>query len=411
MKRALVLSGGGSKGAYQIGVFKALKKLNKKIDIVTGTSIGALNGCLIVQKDYKKALELWNNLSYANVFDKEIDIDSNKIDVFKEYIKAFIEDGGVDISRLESTIKNSVDINKFYKSKIDFGLVTFKLNTLRPVLLTKSEIEKELLSDYLVASATCYPAFKKKKIGNDIYVDGGYYDNLPINLALDMGADEVIAVDLQTIGLNRRVKKRKNIKFISPQNKLGNFLVFDSNEAKRQIKLGYNDTLKAYNKLEGIKYTFSKNTMALLYFFYGKKYLKKSLSKVKPKTKIGKFLKTNLYSNMLDIDKEVQKNNMLEVIEYILYIYNFDETSKYNFLTLNKKIKDKFLKTELVNLTSIDDFIKNMKIKDNDANKQVIRYIYELIKKDNQEELTHIAILLPKEFMAAMYLYTIKKHI
>ena len=50
-KLGLVLSGGGSKGAYEIGVYKALKKLHKNIDIVTGTSIGAINGLFIVQKD------------------------------------------------------------------------------------------------------------------------------------------------------------------------------------------------------------------------------------------------------------------------------------------------------------------------------------------------------------------------
>ena len=59
MKRAIVLSGGGSKGAYQIGVWKALRKLHINYDIVTGTSVGALNSILFVQKDYLKALKLW----------------------------------------------------------------------------------------------------------------------------------------------------------------------------------------------------------------------------------------------------------------------------------------------------------------------------------------------------------------
>ena len=54
--KALVLSGGGSKGAYQIGAWKALKKLHIKFDIVTGTSVGALNGALVTQKSYRKAI-------------------------------------------------------------------------------------------------------------------------------------------------------------------------------------------------------------------------------------------------------------------------------------------------------------------------------------------------------------------
>ena len=57
--RAIVLSGGGSKGSYQIGVWKALRKLNIKYDIVTGTSVGALNGALMTQNSYFKAKRLW----------------------------------------------------------------------------------------------------------------------------------------------------------------------------------------------------------------------------------------------------------------------------------------------------------------------------------------------------------------
>ena len=55
MKRALVFSGGGAKGSYEIGVWKATKRLNMKFDIVTGTSIGAINGAMYAIGDYKKA--------------------------------------------------------------------------------------------------------------------------------------------------------------------------------------------------------------------------------------------------------------------------------------------------------------------------------------------------------------------
>ena len=64
------------------------------------------------------------------------------------------------------------------------------------------------LVDYAVASATCYPAFKIKTIDNEKYIDGGFYDNVPIQLAIDMGADNVIVVDLQAVGFKRKVKCR-----------------------------------------------------------------------------------------------------------------------------------------------------------------------------------------------------------
>ncbi|MEI3356614.1 MAG: patatin-like phospholipase family protein [Clostridia bacterium] len=70
-KLGLVLSGGGSKGAYQIGVYRALRKLGKRPEIVTGTSIGAVNGLLIVQGDLYKAAKLWKNMSFSTVYDEE----------------------------------------------------------------------------------------------------------------------------------------------------------------------------------------------------------------------------------------------------------------------------------------------------------------------------------------------------
>ena len=49
LNRGLVLGGGGSRGAYEIGVWRAARELNIEFDVVTGTSIGALNGALVVQ--------------------------------------------------------------------------------------------------------------------------------------------------------------------------------------------------------------------------------------------------------------------------------------------------------------------------------------------------------------------------
>ena len=66
-KRAIVLAGGGSRGAYQIGVWKALRELGIDYDIVTGSSVGALNGALMVQEDFEAGLELWENISVKDV--------------------------------------------------------------------------------------------------------------------------------------------------------------------------------------------------------------------------------------------------------------------------------------------------------------------------------------------------------
>ena len=67
--KAIVLSGGGSAGAYQIGVWKALRKLNLEYDIVCGSSVGAINACLMCEKSYHKAIKMWEKLNYNMIFD------------------------------------------------------------------------------------------------------------------------------------------------------------------------------------------------------------------------------------------------------------------------------------------------------------------------------------------------------
>ena len=75
-KTALVLGGGGSRGAYEIGVWQALREMDIDIHIVTGTSIGAINGAAIAQGDYDMAVRMWNNIETSKVIDVPINEDA-----------------------------------------------------------------------------------------------------------------------------------------------------------------------------------------------------------------------------------------------------------------------------------------------------------------------------------------------
>ena len=260
--KAIVLSGGGAKGSYQIGVWKAIRELNIKYDIITGTSSGALNGALMTQNSYHKAKRLWLKINNRVLFGDNAIESTNNIDIYKMYAKEFLKKGGMDVSELEDLIRKAIKIDKIYNSKINFGLVTYNLSKKKVYELSKKEIDKDKMADYLMASATCYPAFQKKDIEGLKYVDGGYYDNLPIALAQKLGADEIIAVDLRAPGVKRRIKKNKdNITYIRPNNKLTSFLNFYQEGAKRNMAFGYNDTMKVFGHLEGRRYTFKKGEL------------------------------------------------------------------------------------------------------------------------------------------------------
>ena len=106
------------------------------------------------------------------------------------------------------------------------------------------------------ASASCFPAFPVHHIDKQGYIDGGYYDNLPISLALKMGADKIIAIELNQDATHDYFLDRPDIIFIRPSYDLGGFLDFGREILDWRIKLGYHDTLKKFNQLKGYRYNF-----------------------------------------------------------------------------------------------------------------------------------------------------------
>lgn len=261
-KTAVVLAGGGSRGAYQIGVWEALRESGEVFDIVTGTSVGALNGAMLVQGDYQRAKLLWLRLTsqdIANVELPEADEDGAERGTYRRFLRQAVKEGGVDVSGLERLMRQAVDIEKFYQSPVDFGLVTVRFPAYAPVTMAKSEIPPEKLCDYLIASASCFPAFPAKKIGSEQYIDGSFYDNMPINLALDLGATRIIAVDLEAVGLKKRPRQKDvPLTVIRPVHPLGPFLYFEPGKAGRNMRLGYLDALRALGRAEGEWLTFKK---------------------------------------------------------------------------------------------------------------------------------------------------------
>ena len=65
----LVLDGGGARGAYQIGAWKALAEAGVKLNAVAGTSVGALNGALICMGDIENAENIWREMTFSSVMD------------------------------------------------------------------------------------------------------------------------------------------------------------------------------------------------------------------------------------------------------------------------------------------------------------------------------------------------------
>lgn len=411
-KLGLALSGGGSKGAYEIGVCMALKKINKKIDIVTGTSIGAINGVFIVQNDLRKALKLWKKISFKTIYkENDFPLDKNmKLpEIYTTYIKNFINDGGTDASKLREVFNKNFNAKKFFKSKIDYGLVTYNLTQNIPVFKEKKYLNKDNIADYVIASASCYPAFKPHIINNEMYIDGGYYDNLPINLAIGMGAEEVIAVDLRAIGLKKSLTdKNIPVTYIIPRNHLSSFLIFDSNSAKQSIRFGYNDTMKTFNKLDGDKLTFKKGQLVKNYNKYNEKY-EKNLHKVFNNFKndlLTKLFKSKLFESFL-IKKATYKD-FNYIVEKAGLFFGFEESTIYKINTYNKGLLSQLANTEAVDINKTVSKIKRKEIDKLIDSRQIIKYFYDSILEGEITKTTKFIPIFMDELLVAIYLITIK---
>ena len=368
MKTAIVLSGGGSKGSYQLGVWKALRDLHIKYDIVTGTSIGAINGVFMCEKAYYKAMRIWKKLNLEYLFNK-LPKSNKDFDILKLFGENFLKNGGMDIKKIETILENSVNKKKFYKSKIDFGLITYNFTTKKPLILTKDKIKKDKLIDYLMASATCFPAFKMKEIEGDKFIDGGYYDNLPIDLACTMGAEFLIVVDLGSIGLKKKPTKKVKQITIKPKNNISFFLNFNEEETKTNIKFGYNDTMKAFKKLEGNKFTFRKD----------------SLSKY--------------YQNNKNILLDENEKSFLLSIEQLGKMFKVDESKIYSFKNFIKELNKKIELEESLDKKTTK---KNKDLTTKINSKTLVLFF--LSNLENNKQQKKLSKIFSKEYKLAKYL-------
>lgn len=267
MKYGLALEGGGAKGAYQIGVVKALIDNGYEFEAVVGTSIGALNAAMVVQDRIDDAIDLWSNISYKKMFnvdDKKVSsalsakIDLEIVKYFSSKFGQILKNGGISTENIRKILVDNVDEKKVRKSKMKFGLVTVCLSDKEVKQVFMDEIPKGELIDYLMATSSL-PVFKRAKIDNKSYLDGGVYDNCPVEMLEKKGIKNVIAIRnykrMRIRNYKNIIKKNDiNLYMVEPVDNLPGILKFDSKNTNELLRLGYFDGIKFAKKLDGIRY-------------------------------------------------------------------------------------------------------------------------------------------------------------
>ncbi len=286
----LALQGGGSRGAYQIGAYYALKKAHIRFDGVCGTSIGAFNGAMIASGKEKELLEFWSHASIGEIlgFDEQYIQKKLEHKFSLPYLKLslqnffhIIKSRGVTIEGLEKVLDTYLDDELLLKSKMDFGICTVRLKDLKPLYIFKKEMNPKKIKDYILAS--CYlPFFKlEKKVDEHYYLDGGFYDNTPINMLIEKGYKKIYVIELNPLlNINRKPKKEVEIIRITPKRSLGGVLIYDKESLQENIKMGYYDALRVLKNLDGYHYCF-KNYPNFFYNLITRKVNKKLMHRIK----------------------------------------------------------------------------------------------------------------------------------
>lgn len=260
----LVLEGGGARGAYQIGAWRALREAGVKIKGVSGTSVGALNGALICMDDLEQAEDVWENISYSQVMDVEdefmesvINLDFknlNRMELITNFL-FYLSEGGIDVTPLKELIDTHIDEDKIRFGDTEFFFQVFSATELKELEIEARELPDGELADMVLASAY-FPVFKKEKIRGNRLIDGGMFNNVPIDSLVNRGYTDIISIRIYGIGLEKPIRLPEEVKVIeiAPRVELGNILEFDSKKSRRNMTIGYYDAMRVLYGLGGTIY-------------------------------------------------------------------------------------------------------------------------------------------------------------
>ncbi len=283
MKVGLVLSGGGARGLAHIGVLKALEEYGIPIDLIVGASIGSvIGGFFAAGYSAEDIVRIVHNIDWQNLFTDETyrtqlfvsqkniprrHVVQLRFDGLIPYIPASISQGQKVLQILYSRLlkANFQAANNFDNLRIPFRAVATDLLTGQRVVLGRGD-----LAEAMNASMAVPLLFAPVEWSDKLLVDGGVTDNLPVDVAKELGAQFVIAVDatsplrerheirapweiadqVTTIMMSQPTEKRRREADVLIQPALGNQKSGDFSNIDSVIEKGYQAALQMLDSIQ-----------------------------------------------------------------------------------------------------------------------------------------------------------------
>ncbi len=178
---AVFLSGGGARGAYEVGVLKALLERGPPISIAGGVSVGALNAVLLATGQVEQLAETWQNLSTLQVYRPRLDL-----------WRVTSWNSVMNNRGLVSRLKDEVQWSRLASSRVRVFISATNITLRRNEIFTNSEITFR----HVLASAAIPILFSPVRLGQYWYVDGAFSLLRPLKPLVKAGADRIFAVFL-----------------------------------------------------------------------------------------------------------------------------------------------------------------------------------------------------------------------
>lgn len=269
-KLGLCLSGGGGKGAYQIGAWQAMHDfgLSDQISAISGTSVGGLNGVMIAQNKFNQAKSMWLNIESRNMLSiQDIPSLASRLGLLtasgaiSPLLAHFISTKGLFKQEgLRSMIAEGLDTRLLASSTLP---LTVGLHNTEANRVDYLQVNDPLTApDILLGTAALPLIFDEVRINGSVYTDGGFYwelpqkriDNTPIIPLIEAGCDTVIVVHLSPddLSINPHHHPGTRILPFVPASSLGGLyatLDFSNEGAARRMEQGYYDAMQILRHL------------------------------------------------------------------------------------------------------------------------------------------------------------------
>jgi len=376
-KYCLVLSGGGAKGVYHIGVWRALQELGVEVDAFIGNSIGAVIAGYLANKKIHRMEEIGSNigidfiLNIPNEFivNGEVKLTTPKLSSFKVFYQNIISKKGLDTSPLQKLLNDDLDEMEIRKIGNDLGIVTYRTSDMKAREVFIEDMEKGELINYLLASSA-FPGFEQPEISGKKYIDGGVWDNIPYKMARQRGYRKIIVSDISGMGVRRKMDiSGSQTVYIKNSINMGGVLDFDRKFLDEYTMLGYLDTLRTYEALSGYQYFITPDEK-LVEDFNEMIFLKKQMIIDYEKSISGKEKSSFTLALKSIFPKYSQfESNWLSVFtDCAASILSIQRIRRWTYMELldeiHKQIKSIHVMVEKVKkgkLINIDAFLKNLR--------------------------------------------------